>query len=78
MARKMTEKGLLNRPVSELVDVILKLQEENAELKESVKSCNPEKVEKLRVQLAEETKKRVKYEGKFNRIVKLINTIEEE
>ena len=47
-------------------------------IKESVKSCNPEKVEKLRVQLAEETKKRVKYEGKFNRIVKLINTIEEE
>lgn len=78
MARKMSEKGLINRPVSELMEIIIKLQEENQNLKNEVKTCNPEKVEKLRKELAEETKKRVKYESKYNRIVKLVKSIDEE
>lgn len=78
MARKMSEKGLINRPVSELMEIIIKLQEENNNLKNQVKTCNPEKVEKLRNDLAEETKKRIKYEGKYNRIVKLVKSIDEE
>lgn len=78
MARKMSEKGLINRPVSELMEIIIKLQEENNNLKNQVKTCNPEKVEKLRNDLAEETKKRVKFEGKYNRIVRLVKSIDEE
>ena len=78
MARKMSEKGLINRPVSELMEIIIKLQEDNNNLKNQVKTCNPEKVEKLRNDLAEETKKRVKFEGKYNRIVRLVKSIDEE
>lgn len=74
----MSEKGLINRPVSELMEIIIKLQEENNNLKNQVKTCNPEKVEKLRNDLAEETKKRVKFEGKYNRIVRLVKSIDEE